>query len=291
VPAIIVGIVVYVLAGSGGSSVGGAGVIDGFIRLGSSGDEISSFEGKLPPNFPNEFPSYKGAKLVTSFAVESDQGTSYFVVYSTKDSTEKVYDFYLETLEEDPWQVELARSSTEFTGVQFSRPDDADVQGDVTIHHSDLDGTTAIFVSFQDLTPSGRAGPIIREFVPMVSKPLPPGFPSDIPIYESRRDATIVSDTYLERGPGGVSYIVTFLTKDSGDDVIGFYKGEFQKRGWVVTDSQLSSSLSNVGIDFRDGPSEQLQGTIQADAFDEDPAYTKVDLLLQVSSSRSRGGN
>jgi hypothetical protein len=290
VPALIVGILVYALAGDSGSG-GASGVLDGFIRLGNPPENVLSYTGELPPEFPDTFPIYEGSDIHVAFSIlsEENNGVSYFVVLRTGDSPEEVYDFYLNQLGEDPWQVEIARSSPEFTGVRFTSPEDADVVGDVTLHFSELDEQTSIYVSFQDLTPSGAQRPEEVPFVLGASRPLPPTFPNDIPLYESNRDQTIVTDTYFERAPGGTSYIISFLTKDSQDDVIDSYTEEFQRRGWQVTSSEQGNQGFALSIDFTDGPQEQVQGSIQTDAFENDPSYTKVDLLLQVSSNRSRG--
>lgn len=290
VPAMLVGLIVYATAGNGGGGSDAAGVLDGFIRLGPSGGEgIESYAGNPPPGYPSDMPQYPGSKIIVSFLIRSDQGNSYFVVYQTSDATDKVLSYFQEHLDDDPWQVEVSQASPEFSGVQFTRPDDADVQGDVSVNRSEIDNRTSIYVSYQDLTPSSRQAPPPDEFVLPASRALPPGFPNDVPIFKGK-DTTTVTTTYFERGQGATSFYVSFLTKDSQDDVIDFYRAEFEKRGWTVTDS-ASSSLSSfeLSIDFKDGPRQELQGSVRADSFAEDADYTKVDLLLEVVASRGRG--
>src|SRR3990172_8827428 len=142
VPAIIVGVLVFALKGGGGTDRA-AGVIDGFIRLGPSEEgTVQSFAGKLPPGFPADFPRYAGAKVVVSFLIQSQQGSNYFAILGTSDAPERVLSFYQDRLDKDPWQVEIARASDEFSGLRFSRPDNADVEGDVSVHRSDLDART-----------------------------------------------------------------------------------------------------------------------------------------------------
>jgi hypothetical protein len=286
-PALAVGLLVYVFAGGGGGS-GGAGVIDGFIRLSpSEGSNTTSYEGRLPPGFPDQFPRYGGSDVVVSFAIESADGTSYFAVLSSKDSADDVYNYYLKALDEDPWQVEIARSSTDFMGMRFVRPDNADIEGDVTLNHSDLDDSTSIFVTIQDLAATGgQSGS--QPFVLTPSRALPPGFPNDVPIYDGRDDSVVV-DTYVQRGGGGTNYLVTFLTKDSQRDILSFYRQEFQRRGWTVTDSDTTENSFATGIDFSDGPQNQLTGTITIDSYEEDSSYNRVDVFLSVTGSRGRG--
>jgi hypothetical protein len=288
--ALVVGILVYAFTGNGGEGSSAAGILDGFIRLGpSSDDSVKSYKGTIPPGFPDEFPIFRGAKVVASFSIASEEGTSYFVIMGTGSRPQQVYDFYLKALDEDPWQVEAARSSDDFTAMAFSRPDNPDVEGQVEVQRSELDGRTTIFITYQDISQTG--GRVSSDpFVLGPSRPLPPGFPSDIPIYKGRggRDS-IVLDTTFQRGGGGLNFYVSFLTKDSQDDVVEFYRSEFKKRGWIVTDAAADANSFVLGIDFNDGQRREISGTISADAFEDDPAYVKVDVLLQVSASRGRG--
>lgn len=287
VPALVVGLLVYLFAGSGGGGGSGraAGIVDGFVRSGGpTASAIESFKGKLPPGFPSEFPRYSGSELVVSFAVRSaQQGSFYIVVYNTSATPEAVLDFYQNALNNDPWQVEGARSGIEGTAVRFSRPDSADVQGEVDIYRSELDGRTSVYVYYQDVSSAGRRSAEEREFVLGRSRPLPPGFPNDIPIYR-QNDSTIIQ-TIFERGPGATSFLVSFLTRDSQNDVIRFYTNEFERRGWSVTNAQGARGFV-LGIDFSDGARQNVQGSVYADLFEQDSQYTRVDLILQVSTRR-----
>jgi len=291
VPALVVGIVVYALASGDGGGSGGAGavgIVEGLLRL--SPDEntkVDSFNGKLPPDFPDDFPMFRGSKVVVSFAVQTNQGTNYFAILTNPRPTHDIFEFYREALDKDPWQLEIGRSSDEFTGLRFSRPDNADVSGDITIHHSELDGTTAIYLSYEDVSATLAPGSGGSTFSLGPTRPLPPGFPKDVPIY-SERDSVIL-DTYFERQPGGQVFLVSFLTRDSQDDVMKFYTDEFANRGWTTNDSTSSSNSFALSLDFSDG-NKSLQGSVTADVFENDSAYTKVDLLVQVTSAR-RSGN
>ncbi len=294
VPAVIVGLAVYASNGGGTSDGGGgnaAGIVDGFLRLGgdSSGGTIESFRGKTPPDFPKDIAAYPGAQPVVSFLIKSTDGTNYFVILGTSDTPDKVVAFYQQKLDAAPWQVEIGRSSADFDGIRFSRPDNADVQGDVSVHRSDLDARTSIFLSYQDVSKTGASNVPDKPFVLGKSRDLPPGFPSDMPIYKGKGESTVIS-TYYERGAGSTNFLVSFLTKDSQDDIVAFYRKEFQTRRWTVTDSKPTRSSSFVlGIDFTDGPKQLIQGSVNTDSFQDDADYRRVDLRLQVSSSRGRG--
>jgi hypothetical protein len=289
VPALLVGILVYVIAGNGGGSSSAAGIVDGLIRSGGCDDSTTtctSYNGRLPPNFLADFPIYSGADIVYSVSIASEQGTSYFVVLSTSADAAKVYQYYSAELDRTPWQVEIGRASDEFTGLRFSRPDNIDVSGDITIHDSKTDGRTAIYISAEDTSRSISPGSR-PPFTLGITRPLPPGFPNDVPLY--RPDGSVVLDTYFERSPGGQAFIISFLTRDKQDDVIKFYTDEFRGKGWNVTDAGTLNRNFALSIDFDDGSAQSLQGQVTANSFDQDAAYTKVDLIVQVSNTRRRG--
>jgi hypothetical protein len=289
VPAIIVGIAVGLLSGGndkgssgGGSDAQAAAIIDGFIHSSPSSDsDVSSYKGQLPPGFPKEFPLYKGATVVASFAINSADGANYFAVLSSADSPNKVYDYYLQTLDKDPWQVEIATTGDEFTGVRFNQPSEPDVSGEVAVHRSDLDKRTNIYVTFQSSAADSAKKPD-KKFVPSESRSVPAGFPSDVPVYKGKAPS-VVTDTYMERSPGGVNYIVSFITKDSQDDVLSYYKSEFGKKGWTVSDSKDKNKGFAIAIDFDDG-GKKTSGSVATDSFEKDNSYTKVDLYVMAGT-------
>jgi hypothetical protein len=290
VPALIVGVLVFALAGDsgGGSSGSAAGIVDAFLRLSPSTDQtVESYKGSLPPDLPAEVPTYNRAKPVVSYSIKTPEGTNLFAVLTTSASVEEVFNFFTDALDEDPWQVEVGQSSTDGVGIRFSRPDNADVSGIITIHHSDLDNVTSIFLTYEDVSAALTPGTGSVPFSSGTSRPLPAGFPSDVPVYQ-KDQGTIVLDTYFERAQGGQFFAVTFLTKDSSDDVIGFYEDDFVGRGWTTTDTSPGGTSFAVSIEFAD-KEQTLTGQISADSFEDDSAYTKVELVVQVTSGRGRG--
>ena len=289
VPAVIVGILVYVLAGggsSGGGSGSAAGIVDGFLRLEPSSDQqVESFKGRLPPDLPPEVPIYKNAKPVVSYSIATPQGTNHFVVFSTSASVDDIFGFFRDALDKEPWQVEVGQSSSDGVGIRFSRPDNADVSGIITIHHSELDDSTSIFLTYEDVSAALTPGTGSVPFSIGTSRPLPAGFPSDVPVYQQDQ-GTVVLDTYFERAQGGQLFAVTFLTKDSQDQVIDFYKNDFGGKGWTTTDTSPGGTSFAVSMDFSD-KNQTLSGQISADSFENDSSYTKVELVVQVSGSRT----
>src|SRR5207247_143120 len=129
---------------------------------------------RVPDGFPSEFPLYKGNKPVTSFTIASQDGTTYFLVFGVKDKPDSILSYYLSQLDKDPWQVEAMQSSDEFTGIVFSRPDNADLEGNIRIGRSELDNSTSIFVSIQDTSRSSKSSSSSQKpFKLGASRPLP----------------------------------------------------------------------------------------------------------------------
>jgi len=282
VPALIVGAIVFFVAGgSNGGDTDAARIVDGLVRLNGS-EGMTTYEGELPPEFADDFPIY--GDVVVSIAIAGQEGTSYFIVLASDDDATEIYDYYSRELDEGAWQVEFGSSGDEVSGVSFLRPDNPDITGQVSIFRSGIDGKTAMYVSLEDISQTTLPGSSDKPFVLGASRPLPPGFPNDIPIYKATEGTTVI-ETGFQRGQGGQLFLVTFLTKDSQDDVIEFYTQEFEKRGWNVNEGVLDTNFA-LGIDFDDGPSQGITGSVNADNFDDDESYTKVDLFIQVSPTR-----
>ena len=286
VPAVIVGAIVFFVASGGDDEdpSAAAGIVDGLMRLGQADqDNITSYAGELPPDFATDFPAYAGAEIIVSIAIASEQGTGYLIVLSTPDAASDVFSFYSDALDADPWQVEIGRSSDDFTGLRFLRPDNIDVSGDVSLHRSELGERTVIYLSYSDISQAILPGGA-TSFTLGPTRQLPTGFPDEIPIYNGSEDSVIL-DTYFERGQGGQAFIVTFLTRDTQDDVIEYYRNEFEAKGWVVSDAGVSSTSFALAIEFDDGPDQSFSGSITADTFEDDDSFTQVDLLVTTSSN------
>lgn len=284
VPAVVVGILVGLLAGggSGGDKDRSAAVIDGFVHSNGPNDaSVTSYKGQFPPGFPKDFPVYGGAKTVSSFLVASEEGRHYFAVLSTKDSPVKVYDYYLGVLDKDPWQVTVATAGAEFTGMRFENPSNPDVQGEVAVYKSTLDELTNIYVTYQDESAAAkRADKPDNKFILGDSHSLPPGFPSDVTLYDKGGKPTVI-ETYFERSSGNVDYSVSFLTKASQADVIKYYQDDFTKKGWDTREPKSSSKDFSLGLAFTNN--KELEGTVSVDTFEQDSSYQKVDIYVSVT--------
>jgi hypothetical protein len=290
VPAVVVGILVGVFAGGGGGERDrSAAVIDGFVHSNGPNDaSVTSYKGQFPPGFPKDFPVYSGAKTVSSFLVASEEGRQYFAVLSTSASPVKVYDYYVGILDKEPWQVSVATAGTEFTGMRFENPANPDVQGEVAVYKSTLDNLTNIYVTYQDESSEAkRADKPETKFVLGDSHSLPPGFPSEVTLYDKGGKPTVI-ESYFERSSGNIDYSVSFLTKGSQGDVIKAYQDEFKKKNWDTQEPKSSSRDFALGLMFTNN--KEIEGTVSVDTFEQDGSYQKVDIYVSVSKG-SGGGN
>jgi len=261
--------------GGDGSDKQAEQVIGRFLEVGQNpGATAEVMIGKLPADLPPGLPEYPGASLIGS-TVTTDAGQKgYSVLYETPDSLDNVLLFYEEALDQAPWQVVVSTSQETLAAVQFGKQDDANFIGTVIIQGSADKKRRTIFLSVQV---SGEA-PSPQPFELGASKPLPRGFPAEMPLYP---DMT-VTDTAWGRSADTAEFQVNFLTKGSPQDVIAFYRNDFQSSGgWTITEAPSQGTA--VGISFEHTAGGQTwSGSISADAFAEDPTYTQTSLQLRI---------
>ena len=269
-----------------------AAIIHRLLVSASAADtaELESFAGRLPEGLPAAPPAYPDARLIVSSRRPAAIGatpapadgtvaepTLYFIVYDTNASRQQALDFYLDALDEDPWQLASAAATLELDSLQFSNTDDADISGVVSIARGGGDNRTSILISMQD------AGAFRRELPPYrtgESLPLPRGFPPDLPIYQG---ATVIGNGFV-RSPGNDSYLVDFITTAGADDVRAFYRDVFAQREWTV----LPGAPLGVDerLDFHDETSD-IQGDLLIEAFPQDARFTEVRLQVEVNPART----
>jgi hypothetical protein len=267
----------------GGDNERVAGIVSRMLALGQpAGASVQHFAGRLPDDMPVELPSYPGSTLMASLRYVLGEDAVYFIVLDTVDSPDDVLQYYEGVFSEDPWQVEATSSTEELTALQFSKVDDANMSGAVAVNQSlDGDARSSIFMSLEVLSGAGEEEG--EPFQLGASRPLPRDFPSDIPIYEG---STVIATAYV-RSSGNQDFLVTFLSQDSQDEVIDYYRKEFEGRGWSVADQ--SSEEFAVSISFQDSTSPEVSGTVSADVSPEEEDYTQVQMQLRVASGREAG--
>lgn len=252
-------------------------------RLMTSGQgqdaQVRAFVGEMPVGLPWEIPIYPGSELLASFVLEQPELSAYFIMLDSDDTAAQVLEFYEAALDEDPWQAESVISSQQLMALQFSRIDDANVDGRLTVD-SLAEGGSSVAISLQTIQEDGA--PEEEPFQPGASRPLPSHFPSEVPLYPG---STVIEASWL-RSPGAVEFLVTFLTRDAQEDVIDFYREELAGQGFVVTD-EAGAGFTLV-LSFSDAVAGDLEGGVTADIFEEDPAYTRVDIQVLVGAGRPR---
>jgi hypothetical protein len=257
--------------------------------------QLESFAGKLPKGLPVEPPRYPGSVLIVSSrqpspssggaaaptpAANVPQPTLFLLVYDTGDSREKVFRFYQDALDKDPWQLESSLSTGDLDTLQFSDVTDGDITGAVSISTGGEDGRTSILTSLQD------AGAFRQEqppFQPAASLPLPKEFPGDIPLYPGG----VTTSTAFLREPANESFLLIFITTDSQAEIASFYRDEFHKLGWVVQEG-APLGLENR-IDFHDNAND-IQGDLLADRYARDHTYTEVRVQIRMNPARTPAG-
>lgn len=295
--ALLAGSLVILTAGCGHGDDGrSAGIIHRLLLAAGTEDSgaLESFVGELPDGLPVTPPLYRDADLIVSSRQPAPVGdlgagadpdasggsvpqpTLYLIVLDTNDAREPVFAFYEEMLDVDPWQLESSFSTEQLDTLQFSNVEDIDIIGVVSIAHGGEDEGTSILISLQD------AGAFLEEEPPFelgASLLVPKAFPRDVPLYRG----STVTDTAFFREPRSESFLLIFLTTDSQEDVIGFYREEFGQRGWKVTEG--AGYGLEERIDFRDESSD-IQGQVLADRFSPARSYTEVTIQVQVNPAR-----
>ena len=264
----------------GGDSDQTSRIVDRLLTSGQVEDtQVQTFVGEMPADLPWELPRYPGSEVLASFVLEQTGSSAYFIMLDSDDASDEILQFYEGALNEDPWQVEGSTSSTQTMALQFSKVDDANVTGGMAVDSLPEGGSGIVVSVEQAKEASASAEPFKLE----ASRPLPPNFPSDVPLYP---DSTVTETTWL-RSPGGVDFLVTFLTTDAQEDVMGFYREDFSGRGFTVTDEE--SSGFELTLSFTDPATGELSGSVTADTFAEDAAYTQVSLQVHVGSAQGDG--
>jgi len=261
--------------GGDGSDKQAEQVIGRFLEVGQNpGATAEVMIGKLPADLPPGLPEYPGASLIGS-AVTTDAGQKGIsVLRETADPLDNVALFYEDALEQAPWQVVVSTSQESLAALQFGKLDDANFVGTVIVQSSADKKRCTILLSVQLV---GEA-PSPQPFELGASKPLPRGFPAEMPLYP---DMT-VTDSAWGRSADTTEFQISFLTKGSPQDVIAFYRNDFQSRGgWTITEEPSQGTAVAFSFEHKAGD-QTWSGGISADTFTEDPTYTQASLQFRI---------
>jgi hypothetical protein len=271
------------VACGGGDNKDAEQVLQRFMEIGQNpGATAEVMIGEVPSGLPADLPEYPDSSLIGS-TVTTDAGSkSISVLRETSDSLDNVLLYYEENLDTSPWEILLSTSQETFAAVQFGKLDDANLLGSIVIQSSSDGKRSTILLSLQ-LTES--EAPTAKPFELGASKPLPRGFPAEMPIYP---DITI-TDTAWARSTDTLDFQVNFLTKSSSQDVADFYRKELGGRGWTVTDQPSETGQTGVlALTFEGkAPGQTWSGGISINVFEEDPSYTQVRLQVRIGPEAS----
>jgi len=282
VPAAIVGVVVWALMrGGGGTDSRASGDVANILSAFSQGNQDSvtaRFERTVPDGYPTDVPTYPGARVVSALVQTQGEDASYIVVYDTTDARDKVAAFYQDALERDPWQITFGQDTRESAIRGFHKTDDADISGVVLVSESRGGGLTTILSSVQ--ITSGAKDAEKQPFKTPAARALPEGFPAEIPDYGNG----ILFEAAYQKQSSGNQFLVSYITKDSADEVIAFYKDRLASAGFTVTDADASSSpLADAQAVTFANSSSSTQGQITVGTFPEDHSYRRIDVRVSVA--------
>lgn len=289
VPVVVIGALAWLAYAALANDGGGGGseraeknvgnVINVFSQ-GQDGAVVNRYEGALPPGFPDDVPTYPGSDVVASVVQIAGGNANYLVVYDTSDDREAVSAWFAAALDEDPWQLDAGQSGESSTLQRFTRIDDADISALVLIAESDSDSLTSIVYSVE-IASGGDAASGDESFSPGESKPLPAGFPDEVPVYP---DGTVIGFAFQNQ-PGTDSFSITIVTQDTITDVIEFYEGAFGENGWTVETQDASQAplVNAEGLTFS-AEDDSVSGAMFAGEHPRDDSYTQIELQVAVTN-------
>ena len=229
----------------GGSDENARKAIERLMEIGQNpGVATKVTFGGLPVGLPAGLPMYPGSTLMASTVTTGGGQTGYGVLRDTGDPLDKVVQYYEQGLDTDPWLITVSTSPKDAAEIQFTGANDPNVAGAVIIQPAaSIEGHLTVFLSIE--TVSTEATSTQKPFELGPSKPLPPGFPTQVPIYA---DAT-VTDTGWARSTSSLQWQVVFVVQKAPQDVIDFYRTELKAKGWTVTDQPAQGQTLILSMD------------------------------------------
>jgi hypothetical protein len=118
-----------------------------------TGTEVNIGEGKIPTDFPKDFPLYPGAKAVGNLAGTGKGETQkgFWIIFSTTDAATKVVDYFTKNLKSNGWVTENTMNLGDVTTIQVKKGTSV---GTVTVSTDKEKKETSIMVT---VNPSDEA--------------------------------------------------------------------------------------------------------------------------------------
>ncbi len=288
------------VACGGGDGEDGAGeppgvLADRFLRLNEPlSTVIEAREGELPADLGDvlnpgatadtpesellSIPVHPDGLLVGSFRVSRVDGAIlFFLFYDVPADDVTVEGTLRAQLDQSPWQVVGGQSSEDLSAVAFQPTISGDVEGTAVVRQLPVaaDGTPRTSIMYIiEVQPSELAEEVAFELPE--SRPLPERFPAALVVMEGMT----ANEVQWASFPGGATYQLMLLTRQSPFDVAEAYRERLGEEGWELTDDQAVGFATILDFEL-DDPAMRL--TISADAFDGDSSFTAVFVTLQVS--------
>jgi hypothetical protein len=254
---------------------------------GDGGDVKITTGGELPSDFPDDFPIFKNANLTGTVTGEQEGQSGYFATWETDASTDEVTDFYKEALGKDPWKTSGVITTGEGAMITFTRADNEDFGGLVTVSSSEGKTMFVVFVGEgAGVAPSDEAQPTPEEeATPQEEAPsaqaelpdevaLPDGYPSDVaPIPDGAR---VIDASSFTTG-GQTSFAVNYLTKEDPESIADFYGAEVPGGGWSETSRLSSNGEVFLTYENQDEGSQLVLSISKSDTYE---GYTEVAIIL-----------
>lgn len=244
-----------------------------FIQAGQGPrTNIEMLAGQLVPEFPSDPPLYSPASIVMSFRLSDAERRAFFVLLSTDDARDTVAADIERKLRDGGWRITGASNGRDRTAFQFAKSGSGDWSGSIAI--TGRPGGQGNEITMSLVQSDGPAS--TTTFEPGQSFPLPPNFPSSMPIYPG---ATII-DTSWEQTSDGREFNIRFVTQDSEDQVLLFYERELPNSGWEVADQFQGPDISSLFI--ADPINQRPAGFILTRQFPEDERFVEVSLQISI---------
>lgn len=134
-----------------GAAIGGdVEVDDDSVTIsGEDGDvTISDDSGKVPDEFPSDFPLYDDADLESSSSIKGEDGTSFYLSLTSSDEPEAIYDWFKSEFEAEGWEIVSDMNTNTDDGMTaIISVKKGDVDGSVTMATTDDGSDLGIIVT------------------------------------------------------------------------------------------------------------------------------------------------
>jgi len=266
------------------------------VKIGDTKVDVS---GKLPSDFPGDFPKYKGAKVQGSASGSEGGIKGTVVTWTTGDSVDKVTEFFNGAFKDGPWK---STANGTVSGSSYWSADSADGAKSAYVMVSESSGETSIIAvvgpkdssssssndststsdSSSSDTPSSDSSSSDGSSEPtQASEPLPDevklsdSFPTDrVPLPDGAR---VTADSSFSSG-GMTTNSIELYVKDSPENVADYFKNEMPKHGWENAFS--STANGEWTLTFSTGDSEGLTISVTESSTS---GYAQVSLTVVVS--------